>query len=35
MIPISGWPTNWVTKGAVMSTVGGRPVADSIRMLAS
>ena len=35
MIPISGWPTNWVTKGAVMSTVGGRPVAASIRMLAS
>jgi peptide/nickel transport system substrate-binding protein len=35
MIPISGWPTNWVTKGAAMSTVGGRPVADSIRMLAS
>ena len=35
MIPISGWPTNWVTKGAVMTTVGGRPVADSIRMLAS
>jgi peptide/nickel transport system substrate-binding protein len=35
MIPIANWPTNWVTKGAVMQTVGGRPVASSIRMLAS
>jgi peptide/nickel transport system substrate-binding protein len=35
MIPVANWPTNWVTKGAVMSTVGGRPVASSIRMLAS
>ncbi|WP_432825596.1 ABC transporter substrate-binding protein [Dactylosporangium sp. CA-092794] len=33
MIPIANWPTNWVVKGAVMDTLGGRPIADSIRML--
>jgi peptide/nickel transport system substrate-binding protein len=35
MIPISAWPTNWMTKGAVMDTLGGRLTAESIRMLAS
>jgi len=33
MIPVSQWPSNWVTKGAVMDTLGGRPIAESIRML--
>jgi peptide/nickel transport system substrate-binding protein len=35
MIPISSWPTNWVLKGAQMDTLGGRPIATSIKMLAS
>lgn len=35
VIPMAAWPTNWVTKGAVMDTLGGRPLATSIRMLAT
>lgn len=34
MIPIASWPTNWVLKGAEMDTLGGRPIATSIRVLA-
>jgi peptide/nickel transport system substrate-binding protein len=33
MIPMANWPTNWVLKGAKMSTLGGRPIATSIRLL--
>jgi peptide/nickel transport system substrate-binding protein len=34
MIPLAAWPTNWVLKGAEMHTLGGRPIATSIRVLA-
>jgi peptide/nickel transport system substrate-binding protein len=34
MIPLANWPTNWVLKGAEMDTLGGRPIATSIRVLA-
>lgn len=33
MIPIASWPTNWVVKNAVMDTLGGRPIAESVRLL--
>lgn len=33
MIPIASWPTNWMVKGAVMQALGGRPIAESVRML--
>lgn len=33
MIPIAKWPTNWVLRNAQMDTLGGRPVAESIRLL--
>ncbi|MDQ7906093.1 ABC transporter substrate-binding protein [Phytohabitans sp. ZYX-F-186] len=33
MIPIASWPTNWVVKNAVMETLGGRPIAESVRLL--
>lgn len=35
VIPMSSWPTNWVLKGAQMDTLGGRPIATSIKLLAS
>lgn len=34
MIPLSKWPTNWVFNGAEMTTLGGRPMPVTIRMLA-
>lgn len=34
VIPVASWPTNWVLKGAEMTTLGGRPIATSIRVLA-
>jgi peptide/nickel transport system substrate-binding protein len=33
MIPLSKWPTNWVFNGAEMTTLGGRPMPVTIRML--
>ncbi len=34
MIPLAKWPTNWVFNGAEMSTLGGRPLPVTIRLLA-
>lgn len=34
MIPLSKWPTNWVFNGAEMTTLGGRPMPVTIRILA-
>jgi peptide/nickel transport system substrate-binding protein len=35
MIPIAKWPTNWVVRGAEMDALGGRPIAESVRLLQS
>lgn len=34
MIPLAKWPTNWVFSGAEMTTLGGRPMPVTIRVLA-
>jgi peptide/nickel transport system substrate-binding protein len=35
MVPLAKWPTNWVFNGAEMTTLGGRPMPVTIRMLAN